>query len=106
MEKILLATDALNPDVKSLDFASYLSRVTKSKITGIFLENFAGINQLDHDQKNEQVEKNIAFFKQACTTREVNCNLHHDRGMPADAIITESRYADMIVMPAGISFTQ
>ena len=39
MEKILLAVDAINPDNNSLEFACYLGRLTKSKITGVFLEN-------------------------------------------------------------------
>ena len=39
MEKILLAIDAYNPDKNAIEFACYLGRLTKSKITGIFLEN-------------------------------------------------------------------
>lgn len=39
MEKILLAIDATNLNINSLDFACFLGRLTKSKITGVFLEN-------------------------------------------------------------------
>jgi hypothetical protein len=39
MEKILLAIDAMKPDIKSLDFACYIANLTKSKVTGVFLEN-------------------------------------------------------------------
>ena len=39
MEKILLAIDAINPDKNTLEFACYLGRLTKSKVTGVFLEN-------------------------------------------------------------------
>jgi len=39
MEKILLAVDAINPDKNTLEFACYLGRLTKSKVTGVFLEN-------------------------------------------------------------------
>ena len=39
MEKILLAIDAINLDKNSLEFACYLAQLTKSKVTGVFLEN-------------------------------------------------------------------
>ena len=39
--KILLAIDAINPDKNAMEFACYLGRLTKSKVTGVFLENLA-----------------------------------------------------------------
>ncbi len=41
MTKILLVIDAINPDENTLEFACYLGRLTKSKVTGVFLENLA-----------------------------------------------------------------
>lgn len=46
MEKILLAIDAVNPDTNGLDFACYLGRLTRSKITGVFLENLVAEERL------------------------------------------------------------
>ena len=46
MEKILLAIDAITPDKKALEFACYLGRLTKSKITGVFLENLVDEERL------------------------------------------------------------
>src|SRR4051812_12238463 len=103
MEKILLAVDAINADKKALEFACYLSRLTKSKVTGVFLENLVDeerfvLRQLhgivctsvelveDSDEykaKMELINMNIAFFKEACITREVSFNVHRDRGVPA-----------------------
>jgi len=106
MEKILLAIDAVNLDTKSLDFACYLSRLTKSKVTGVFLENFIETNRFYHEQREQIIESNILLFKEACASREVCHTFHRDRGFPAKALIDESRYADIIVIPPGISFSK
>ena len=91
MEKILLAIDAINPDKNALEFACYLGRLTKSKVTGVFLENFvaderpvlkqmhgmtnvdwvAGEKSAEHKSKMELIERNISFFKEGCINREV-----------------------------------
>ena len=79
MKRILLAIDATNPDKNSLDFACFLGRLTKSKVTGVFLENLIadekpllkgmqgssyvdwGIdkNSNEYKAKMELIEKNI-----------------------------------------------
>jgi hypothetical protein len=42
MQKILLALDAHDVNTSSVHFASYLANTTKSKLTGVFLENSLG----------------------------------------------------------------
>ena len=39
MKKIILAVDAVNLNTHTIDFACYLAKLTRSKLTGIFLEN-------------------------------------------------------------------
>jgi nucleotide-binding universal stress UspA family protein len=126
MEKILLAFDAVNPDMNAFEFACYLGRLTKSKITGVFLENLVGeerpilkhvhgmtyvdwtLNEKsdDHKAKMELIEKNIAFFKEGSINRGVNYSLHRDRGVPANELIEESRFADVLVVDAETSFNK
>ena len=126
MEKILLAIDAINPDKNSLEFACYLAHLTKSKLTGVFLENLLseerpvlkqvqGMASMDWvvDQKSDEynaklelIEKNISFFKEACINRGVNYSLHRDRGLPARELIGESRFADLVVVDAQTSFNK
>ena len=106
MEKILLAIDAMNPDKNSRDFACYLGRLTKSKITGVFLENFIELNPFEHEHRSMLIEKNIALFKEACISEEVCTTIHHDHGLPAKALVKESRYADIIVVASGTSFSK
>lgn len=126
MEKILLAVDAVNPDKNTLEFACYLGRLTKSKVTGVFLENLAtrersvskqkhalaymdlGVDEKSDDDKHKMklIEKSISFFKEGCINREVNYSLHRDRGVPARELIEESRFADVLVVDAETSFNK
>lgn len=126
MEKILLAIDAINPDTSALDFACYLGRLTNSKITGVFLENLVAeqspalkeaydspyidweVDETseEYKQKNQVIQKNITLFKQACENRSVKCKVHRDRGVPASEIISESRYADLLIVDAATSFNK
>lgn len=126
MEKILLAIDAINIDITSLEFACYLARLTNSKITGVFLENLVaeerpvankmqGITYGDWEVderlaergfKTELVERNIKIFKEECINRGVSFALHRDRGVPARELIEESRFADVLVIDAETSFNR
>jgi nucleotide-binding universal stress UspA family protein len=126
MEKILFAIDATNISIPALDFACYIGRLTRSTVTGVFLENLViektpalkniggtsylewGIDPAANEYKEKQmmIEKNIAFFKEACEKRSVRCSVHRDRGIPADEIIAESRFADLIITDASISFNR
>ena len=126
MEKILLAIDAINPDKNALEFACYLGRLTKSKVTGIFLENLAAEERLvlkqmhgmtyvdwvvdeksdDHKAKMELIEKNILSFKESCINGGVSYSLHRDSGVPVRELIEESRFADVMVVDAETSFNK
>lgn len=125
MEKILLAIDATNPNKNALEFACYLARLTKSKVTGVFLENKEpeGVPILKQLQKitsdewgqednwqeyqlnhEELIKNNITHFKNGCISREVNYTLHHDKGTPVNELVEESRFADILVTDAATSF--
>ncbi len=126
MEKILLAIDAINPDKNAMEFACYLGRLTKSKITGVFLENLAAEERsvlkqmhgmayvdwevdeksVEHKAKMELIEKNISFFKEGCVNREVSFSLYRDRGVPAREMLEESRFADVLIVDAETSFNK
>lgn len=126
MEKILLAVDAINPDDKSLAFACYIARLTHSKITGVFLENLVADERpvlkyaattpyfdwsmdqssVEYQVKRELIEKNIARFKEKCQVEEVPCVVHRDRGVPINELISESRFADIIIIDPETSFNK
>jgi hypothetical protein len=39
MKKLMIALDAEKPDQQSIAFGCYLARLTRSGLTGVFLEN-------------------------------------------------------------------
>jgi nucleotide-binding universal stress UspA family protein len=117
MRKILVAIDAQNVNSKAIDFASYAAVLTKSRLTGVFLENIifeemselAGVSSYSSEissleERNKKTEENILFFREACEKRGVTSNIHRKRGMPTDEMIEESRFADMIIVDAEMSF--
>lgn len=124
MENILLAIDATSLDMSALDFACYLGRLTHSKVTGVFLENLVdnekpvfrrmhGTTYVDWDidenspemkEKRDRIDANILLFREACEKRSVSYRIHRDEGVPAAEMISESRYADIIVTDAATSF--
>ncbi len=124
MEKILLVIDAVNFDVNAFDFACYLAKTTRSKLTGIFLENLVEsekvlqsklkkiINSTSQNSNNELtdkrilIEKNIEIFKDHCNQKQINFNIHRNRGVPVEEIIEESRFADVLVVDAETSFNK
>lgn len=124
MEKILLAIDAISFDMNAFEFACYLAKTTRSKLTGIFLENLVEsekvlqsklkniINSTSQNSNNELtdkrilIEKNIEIFKDHCNQKQINFNIHRDRGVPVEEIIEESRFADVLVVDAETSFNK
>jgi len=114
MEKILLAIDALNPDKNSLEFACFLARLTKSKMTGIFLENTPLEETAILDKAGETsksgvtglIEKNINWVNEKCISEETKHELRTDRGIPLRELVSESRYADVIIVDSETSFNK
>jgi len=126
MERILLAVDATNLDMPALDFACYLGKLTHSKVTGIFFENLVPLQKLvvksaeegqyaeweldensaEYQTKKKLIEKNIALFKDACANRSVTCRVERYTGSPGGEIITESRFADLLIIDASASFNK
>jgi len=124
VKRILLAIDATNPDPQAIDFACYISRLTKSDITGFFLENLVaneepsltetgGIPQMEWkiDEKGTELQhkksltgKNIEMFHNCCERKSVHSKSIVVSGRPAKELIAESRYADLIIIDAATSF--
>ncbi|MBV8251897.1 MAG: universal stress protein [Chitinophaga sp.] len=119
MEKILFVTDAMAINEQALDFATFLCNLTHSKLTGVFLENMeyegrassklkeiagAPTHMAVHDIKTKCCEENIQLFKTACESRGISSIIHRDRGIPLYEIVKESKYADLLLIDAELSF--
>ncbi len=125
MEKILLALDPTQPDTGSLDFASYLGALTKSRITGVFLgspeaDDKLSARQLVYDKadsslqqdqgskeyqvKQLRLRENVKLFTQACERRSTRYCVRMASGDPVKEIVRESRFSDIVVVNAETSF--
>jgi len=119
MEKIMLALDAHQLNMNTVDFACYIARLTRSKLTGVFLE---GVTPEDYgyipgsgdasyedggkDLTEQQVMKTIEQFRESCICRETSNLVHRDRGMPLNEVLEESRFADLIILDPSTSFSR
>lgn len=124
MEKILAAMNPLDPNKKIMDFALYLARLTKSRITGIFLEKTLAGKLVQRDlhgfpiafadseaarnkmADSARVEEAISNFKKVCSDSGVLFEIHRDHGMPIEDVIAESRFSDMLIVDAAMTFNQ
>jgi hypothetical protein len=124
MENILLAIDAEELEMNAVDFACYMARLTRSSLTGVFLENSFvedvpvvkiayGMPYVEtivaNDlpgivEKKNTIHANIALFGEACSKRGVNCFVRHVKASPLKEMLAESRFADLIIVSAETSF--
>jgi len=123
-KKMLYVTDVLKTDPVTLDFACFLCNLSNSRLTGVFLQNLrretrpaammkkkaieGGID-IKTDNPDELKERctsdNIQLFKEACEKRGISGIVHRDGGVPLEEVIIESRYADLLMIDAGTSFS-
>jgi nucleotide-binding universal stress UspA family protein len=127
MEKILLAMDAAHLNIKAVDFACYVARLTRSRLTGVFLEGLVngenrrgedafGGGAWDSDADHAEVvpvtipsavtEASIRQFREACVCRDTLSLIHRDRGIPLSEVIGETRFADLLIVDPETSFTK
>ena len=117
MEKILLAMDGYKQNMYAIDFACYLAKLTKSRLTGVFMEG--GLEDFLPASTEEAVgevaigrsaigeaaaTQHVNRFREACISREVTAKVHKNRGVPLADILLESRFADLIVLDPEASF--
>lgn len=124
MQKIIFATDGLSLNYDSLKFACFLAQLTNSKLTGIFLENLVenekfvlrpayGTVYADWEvnesspafvEKMNKIKKNISSFREFCEKNAVRSEVRLDPGVPLHELISETRFADLLVISAGTTF--
>src|SRR6476620_8926800 len=101
MRKILLALNAHDVNTSSIDFAAYIATLTKSTVTGLFLENIRKkefIETLISDRGSEEfkpvtfsnLKDNMRLFENRCLHNYAGYSIHHIKGIPANEMIRES----------------
>lgn len=119
MKKVLVAVDARKVNMKLLDFACYIARLTHSSLTGVFLENAqlleTMINEPIHREAKfsatvkemaKVIDENIHQFREACSNRGINCSVYFRSQMPLAEIINETRFSELLIVDPEMSFKQ
>lgn len=120
MDKILLVINAHDPDLKQINFACKFAKLAKTKLTGVFIENIysehqplPGIDGLSYF--NAVIEKDaasvvmetkqaVAVFKDQCKIHDVAYEAVVDHGEPVNAVLFETKYADLLIADPRITF--
>ena len=123
MEKILLAIDAGEINLNTVNFACYIAKLTRSKITAVFLEGVDSrtipartsppseslvatsvSNSLQPKADKKIWDANVRLFEDVCKKNGVKFSIHCDQGVPLEEMITESRFADILIIDPETSF--
>jgi hypothetical protein len=125
MEKVLIAVDSQYLNQNVVRFGCYLSNLTRSPLVGIFLEKpeveaEVIYNQIDEDLYSETLnirdttveentlicrQKNIDLFRELAWQENTGATIHLDKGVPLSELLDETRYADLLIIDAAISFS-
>jgi len=107
----------------SFAMASYLARKTDSVLVGVIFESLdweeiplaysgafpdaigytVSTALPENDDVRARAEAQVQRFRDACIAAEVKHKVHIDRNRPLRELIAESRYADLIILSAGLS---
>lgn len=122
MRRILILTNALEVKPGLLDFACFIARQERSKLTGVFVER----HQLDTNtsvksvggqmyveeitRTNEEkikhdaeIAAHVSLFQDGCLQREVTGTVHYYSENVLKSVIHETRYADLIIVDPATS---
>lgn len=119
-----MAFDGGNPGKEALSFGIYLSRLTHSKITGVFLENqpaaeqpilknmYDGTylgwevdeNSKEWQEKMQRMTQSVEQFQAFYSNHDIPTSVHRDKGVAVKELIAETRFADLLVLDAETSF--
>lgn len=123
MKKLIVALDGLDFSESAAKYAAFLASSTKTYLTGVFLDDvtyhgYRIYHLLDDDgvsesklkelnEKDDQVrKKSVIKFKKICDQAKIKYKIRHDRNMALEELISESIYADLLVMDRTNTFRQ
>ncbi|MET6996754.1 universal stress protein [Chitinophaga defluvii] len=125
MEKIILVILGAAPAPNALNFACYLSDLTRSRLTGLFfqkdlyteqpaLKQLYGMTYVEsivsgdlpeHNVKKRQIEEHMRNFKENCEEKGIQASTRYIQEPILEEIISESRFSDLIIVDAAVSYT-
>ncbi len=121
MNKIIAAFDGLKSIDTTSDYAIYLSKLLKSHLTGVFLDDKSytsykiydlvfdqGVSEkklhnLKEDDNNKRRTSANEFYKRGAANK-LAFNIHHDEKTAISELLHESIFADLLILSKGTSF--
>ena len=98
MQKILFVSNGIDLNMDALDFTCYLGTLTRSRVTGVFLENLLEdakpilerisghlLNESEnsaYEEKKKLTAINIQRFEEACARRSIRADVREEFGIP------------------------
>jgi len=122
MRQILVALQASDVKTKTVDFACYIARLTDSNLVCAMINGIEETSQdtasvpvltrqvtaatpyIEVDIELEILKKNKKILHEACSNRGVSCEFLPEMPLGINELIKESRYSDLIIVDATISF--
>lgn len=117
MKKLLVAIDAKKINMKLLDFACYVARLTHSNLTGLFLDKAQLMETIIKEPIHREakystavkemakvIDENMHQFREACSSRETNCSLYVESSMQDGDIVKATRFAELLIVDPEMSF--
>lgn len=123
MKNILAVIDILNFSETQLDLIQYITRLMKGKLTIVLLEIipppfpaplpgvldalFYGEQSMENNIRERQLEmaENTEKLRAACASRGMGVTLHTYAEAPLEAVIIESRFADVLLVTHDLSLS-
>lgn len=116
MKKILLASNAGQPDRDAMDFACFLSKLVRTRLTGVFVqaghvetvslpsESLSGKEHANAPYaESTLIAQSLYHFKESCTCRETSYSLPREHIVDTEALIEETRFCDLMILPARLT---
>lgn len=116
MERILLVLDQEKWNKDAVDFGCYLAKLSKSRVTGVFLrhpgeDNFAGtaIEENNHDRSGKLTTSphpetlSAKRFREACICRETPYSIQEGHMATKEKLIEETKFADFMIIDPSLS---
>lgn len=124
MENILVILDAAELRAQLVDFSCYVANLGSAKLTAYFIERIVGddlprqkllfalpyvdtITAADIEENKQNAVRyaaNEKAFCEACMNRGVTVQVMRNRQTTPAQLVTESRFADLIILDPEISF--
>jgi len=122
MRQIVVAVQASDVKLRTVDFACYIARLTDSSLVCALIDGIEGSKEDDDsipvitqeviaktsysglDIEVEHLKRSKKMFTEACTNRGISYEFLPNLPLEINELIRESRFSDLIIVDATISF--